>query len=386
MFKNKKTRFIFFNREGESFIGEPDLSETQSESTDNEEKKDLDNPDSPENRKYKEEFQKKYRDHMEITYYQDGVNYRYNFNIQPDGKTVHIEKYNLSEEMEGRKVTHIKREVTFAKLYEGRIIGMPEIKKVLESITPKEKPVENAEQAREALRKGAKEIFDKYKNMDDRIFLFEFENPHQFANTVMGELGEMAAGVIERSKTSHAIVAFIAFNGFSIGIPGPSVGNSANIGRRQDNMTTKKGLDWATRLYSEKESIKAYRENASLTDNEIKGYMSTIRRVNNYLNGPGLNYLYKNIINGRISNINLFQEALHKLMKKVTGNLPKKRKKVAMLLSVYLKEEEIYLSSEKDGTYLWEFSQGATTIAKNLLHSDREKKSKLGKSLKLHTT
>jgi hypothetical protein len=386
MFKNKKTRFIFFDRGGESFGGEPDLSQVQSESADIEEKPDLDNPDSPENHKYSKQFQAKFGDRLNVSYSRQGVEYSYQFVVDPDGKRLTITRTNESEKREEGKTTPTVRRSTFASLYEGKIFGMPEIGKVLDSAAQEEqkeseKPFENAEQVKEALRTGAEEIMDKYKRMNSVTFIKKYPNKNAFFNAVYDELVPLIVKVAERAHDGKKLfVALVKINGFELGVPGPSMGDG--YGSRK-TMLDRTADEWVTRLYNEKEQSALFQGRWSdlYSPAERKEFMSSIRRVNNYLNGPGLKYLYRNIMNGKLANLRLFKSGIDKLMEKATAKLPRRNRDAEMWLHVTLSQTPIQLRFQEDGSYTWAYK--ADELAKQLLYSREERRTKLGKALKL---
>ncbi len=98
---------------------------------------DLDNENTPDNAKFAEQFKKDFADkikdnQMVVDHVQDNVTYRYTFEIKKGEVKIQIKKVNVSEQKEKGETNPISTEITFSRLYSGKIFGMPEVPKVLE--------------------------------------------------------------------------------------------------------------------------------------------------------------------------------------------------------------------------------------------------------------
>jgi|GEM_PF-6785811 len=362
-------------------------------------KPDLDKNNSPENLKLQDQFKADYKDKISadnkvvMEQKQGNVNYRYTFEMKPDGK-VNVQKINLSEQQQEGKTNPISAEVTYSRLYAGPIPGMPELPQVLEANKPPkpaeqppqpgkpgeqppqnpagpekiDKPLNKAD-AEKQMTDKVNEILSRYENMDPATFVTYFRSWDQVLASASNEISAFNQDLAR--KIDPSVQASVTIKGFNLNSNGPTL----NIGKF-NNMTDVRSTDWAIKVFAD-------RNEAMRDPNGYKECQNEMKQLSDYFNGPGLTSIYEKIQNGVIKNLDNLKQGINNML--TTGILdyrspsPKSRETV---MYITLKGVPLKLTFLTNTKIACSYEGQDFNLAHAFLDGTEERNSILGQSLR----
>lgn len=303
---------------------------TKSSMDDASKEADLDNAKNLENTKLAARFREDYKDkikgnRLELKYKNNGVDWLYTFDINADGVKIGITKINLSEQEEEGNSVPIIREVTFMRLYAGKVIGMPEILKVLGQNMPEKinAPPTRAEAERQIAVK-IKEVFSKYEAMDALEFLQKFKTTEELYSAVARDLKPYLFALLAAIRDAK-----INYNPFigecnmvctnerlnakyvGTGVGGLFIEITADGSHGEIAYDDLGGWAYNTLIAKQQEA----------SDPEYEKYKTALNYISSYLNNEGAKYLKYCIKEEYVTTPEQFNTLIETLFKTATKNL-----------------------------------------------------------------